>query len=119
MELARQFRVSVTAAIRKVVASDLFPAVLVSYGIKSRRWYQLAPQMDPSWVPSFEIDARSRALSVLLARGKPNTPIKTTASIFFSRSDASAYDVIEQFWSPYDGEVLGLFVFGQGALRDA
>ena len=117
MELARRFQVSVTAALRKIVASDLFPAVLVSYDIKARRWYEHAPQVDPSWVPSSEIDGRSRALSVLLSRGKPTTAIKTPASVFFSRSDASAHDVTEQFWSPCEGEALGLFVFGPSALR--
>ena len=113
MELARQFQVSVNAALRKTVASDLFPAVVVSYGIKGRRWYERAPRVDTSWVPKFDLDARSRALNVLLQRGKPCTPIKSSASVYFERSDASAFDVTEQFWSPYDGEVLGLFVFSE------
>lgn len=113
MELARQFQVSVTAALRRIVASDIFPAVVVSYGVRGRRWYERASRVDTSWVPKLDIDGRSRALNVLLQRGKPCTPIKSSASVFFERSDASAFDVTEQFWSPYEGEVLGLFVFGR------
>lgn len=113
MKLGRLFEVSVTAALRKIVASDLFPAVVASYGIKGRRWYEKAPRIDPAWVPKFEIDGRSRALNVLLQRGKPSPPMKNSASVFFERSDASAFDVTEQFWSPYEGEVLGLFVFAR------
>lgn len=112
MSLARDFRVSVTAATRRIVASDVFPAVVVSYTMKGRRWFERAPRIETSWTPKFEIDGRSRALSSLLNRGKPTTPIKTSASVFFDRIDASAHDVTEQFWSPYAGEVLGLFVFG-------
>jgi Zn-dependent peptidase ImmA (M78 family) len=115
MDLARRFRVSVTAALRRVVACDLFPTILVSYGIKGRRWYEKAPMVDDSWIPSFEIDGRSRALSTIIDRGKPTPAIKTPACIFFSRPDASAHDVTEQFWSPYEGEALGLFTFGRAA----
>jgi hypothetical protein len=115
MDVAQQFRVSVTAALRRIVATDIFPAVLVSYGMKGRRWYEMAPRVDPSWVPKFDIDGRSRAITMIVARGKPTTVMKNSASIFFSRFDSSAHDVTEQFWSPYDGEVLGLFTFGKSA----
>lgn len=111
MSVARTFRVSVTAAMRRIIASDLFPAVLVSYSIKGRRWYEKAPRVEASWTPTFEIDGRSRALHSLMRRGKPTTPLRSSASIFFSRHDSSAHDVTEQFWSPWEGEVLGLFVF--------
>lgn len=115
MDVARRFRVSVTAALRRIVATDIFPSVLVSYCIKGRRWYEMAPRVDPSWIPKFEIDGRSRALSVILTRGKPTTAIKSSASVFFGRIDSSAQDVTEQFWSPCEGEALGLFTFGRTA----
>lgn len=115
MKLAGEFRVSVTAALRRIVASDVFPAIVVSYGIQGRRWYEKAPRVDERWVPKFEIDGRSRALSTLVQRGKPTTAIRTSASVFFGRADASAHSVTEQFWSPHDGEALGLLTLGPGA----
>lgn len=114
MKVAGAFGVSVTASVRKLVATNKYPAMVVSYGKNTRRrWVHRAEQVDERWRPKFELDGRSPGLGILFGKRHLTNPVKVGAERHFECSDASMFDVYEQYWSPQDGEVLALLCFAR------
>jgi hypothetical protein len=117
--LADVFDTSLTATAIRVVEGNYFPALVISHGIKGRKWFARAPMVPNRWFPKSELDVDIFAFDVLHA-GKPADahPRKIGADAWFDRWNAGTYDIHEQTLRTSAGEILTLLLISDQRMLD-
>jgi hypothetical protein len=95
-DLSSAFNVSRPAIAIRMVDSDRFPLVLTCHRKSGDRWFRRSPNLSDSWYVNDDLDPRAGAFEVLYGDLPSTRPRKVSASLWFTRSDASRFQVIEQ-----------------------
>jgi hypothetical protein len=111
-KLAKLFNTSQTAtAIRLVEISEL-PLLLADYGKSGRRWFARSLPVSNKWMPNIEVSPESCAFDMIYGNAPGILPPRSgSASRWFSRDDASRFEVVEDSLRVTANEVLTLLAF--------
>lgn len=109
-ELSTLFSSSVTATAIRIITLDLFPALLVCHGMAGRQWFFRADSVPERWFPQDELSSESYAMDVLNGQRSGHPPRLVKAHSWFSRQEASGFQIFEQSVQQFPGEVLTLLV---------
>jgi len=105
-EVADLFQTSMLATTIRLAKIDTLPVVMACYTGTKRRWYIAAPHIPKRWRLKWALDEDSFAYD-LLSSGTPcHMPRKQSADAWFENDDAEEFEVLEQCYSPTDGQVL-------------
>jgi IrrE N-terminal-like domain len=111
-KLAEIFNTSQTAAAIRLVEINELPLVLVNHGKQGRRWFARSKTVSHEWTPTRELLPESLAFRMIFTTSSRLTPPKSvSASNWFSRFDASRFDVVEESLRISPSEVLTLIAF--------
>jgi len=95
-DLSKQFNVSRPAAAIRLIDSGRYAAVLTCHRKSGARWFKRSPRVAENWYVNESLDSRTSAFEVLYGT-VVSTPRRTiSASLWFSRKDASRFKVTEQ-----------------------
>ncbi len=105
-EVADLFQTSTLATTIRLAKIDTLPVVMACYTGTKRRWHIAAPHTPKRWWLKEKLDEDSFAYD-LLSRGTPcPAPRKQSADAWFDNDDAEEFEVLEQCYSPAQGQVL-------------
>ena len=111
-DVANKFRTSLTATAIRMIESNEFPAILVSYGCTKRKWFIRASQVPERWFPRDYLDSDSIAYKVITGRDPSSEePVNVSADTWFDYQENNEYEVYEQSVRVAKNEVLSILVF--------
>jgi hypothetical protein len=111
-KLSEIFNTSQTATAIRLVEINTLPILLACHGRRGRNWFARSQSVNASWLPSFELSPESSAFSMVFGKAPSAMPPKSvSASKWFTRHDASKYEVIEESVRVASNEVLTLLAF--------
>jgi hypothetical protein len=103
------FKTSRTAAAIRLVQLSQRPLCLVSHTRNGRRWFARSQALSGNWIPSRELRSESAAFAMIFGKGVSKTaPRCINASIWFTRRDASRFNVLEESFRVQGNEVISL-----------
>jgi len=106
-EIAQEFQASLTATYLKLVATDLFPLVVVCHGQTGRRWFRAAPSIPGWWFPRAELDADSLAFDMVFKNAPERSyASKIGAAAWFEFRNSDRFEILEQSFHLPNSEVL-------------
>lgn len=95
-KLSKIFRTSRTATAIRLVELNQRPLCLVSHGKYGRRWFARSKTLSSNWMPSHELRSESAAFNLIFGKKlAATTPRTLNAAVWFTRQDASRFNVIE------------------------
>ncbi len=110
-DVANNFCTSMTATTIRMVESNEFPAILVSYGGIKRKWFIRAPQVPERWFPRDYLESDSIAYKVIRSRETfSEDPYNVSADTWFDYQENDEYEIIEQTIRVAENEVLSIIV---------
>lgn len=111
-KLSEIFSTSQTATAIRLVEINQLPLLLVDHGRSGRRWFTRSKTVSRDWIPNSDLVPTSSTFSMIFGK-TPNTmpPKSVSASNWFSRHDASRFDVIEESFRIAANDVLTLLAF--------
>jgi hypothetical protein len=108
-QLSEIFKTSRTAAAIRLVQLSQRPLCLVSHTRNGRRWFARSQALSGNWIPSRELRSESAAFAMIFGKGVSKTaPRCINASIWFTRRDASRFNVLEESFRVQGNEVISL-----------
>jgi IrrE N-terminal-like domain len=111
-KLSEIFNTSQTATAIRLVERNQLPLVLVNYGKGGRRWFTRSQSVNKDWMPNTDLGSASSAFNMIFAKGPQAMPPRSvSASTWFSRWDASRFELIEESLRVAAAEVLTLLTF--------
>jgi len=118
-ELADRFQTTMTATAIRLVESNLFPVMLVSYGVNGRRWFAASKMVPSRWFPNSELHHDTYAFDLLNRRGteQPN-PRKIGADAFFDRREAERFEIDEQSFAVAENEIVTILHFRDDSMLE-
>jgi Zn-dependent peptidase ImmA (M78 family) len=111
-KVASKFRTSLTAAAIRMIESNEFPAILLSYVEEKRKWFIRVPQIPERWFPKDCLEPDSIAYKIM--EGKESfskDPFDVSADTWFDYQENDEYEVSEQSIRVTENEVLSIIVF--------
>lgn len=107
--VATAFNTSHTASLIRMIDSGLYStSIMISHGVRGRRWYRAANGIPGYWFPKPELDADSFALDLLhnTSARDQSFPRKIGADAWFDNWAADRYEITEQsFRVPGEGVI--------------
>lgn len=106
--LASDYATSRLATALRCLDLAEWPVMLVCHGKGGRRWFKRSPGIPDHWFPREDLDASSRALTVLFDDIERSRPQVIGADSWFDRRDAARFRLTEQSVKAHGGEILVL-----------
>ena len=115
-DVAKEFRVSRTAAAIRLVQKAEKPAMLICHSKVRREWFHKSLQWPDELWPRDELDTRSRAFDIQFG-GKPDSRVmlKVPADAWFERFAATRYDIKESTVSGGNSSTLTIIEIDRAA----
>ncbi|MGM4931792.1 ImmA/IrrE family metallo-endopeptidase [Tardiphaga sp. 619_E2_N8_5] len=111
-KLSRSFNTSQTAATIRLVETSALPMFLVCHAPNGRKWFARSKVVADDWFPNNDLSPESSAFTMIYGKAPNAMPTKSvSASAWFSRRDASRYEVTEESFRVGNDEVLVLLAF--------
>jgi hypothetical protein len=116
-EVSDEFEASLTATYLKLVASDLFPLVVVCHGLMGRRWFRAAPSLPGWWFPRPDLDSDSFAFDMVFKSAPEKSyPGKIGAGAWFEFRNCDRFEIQEQSFRLPNNEVLTVLTLPGNAI---
>jgi hypothetical protein len=111
-KLSEIFNTSQTATAIRLVEINQLPLLLISHGRSGRRWFTRSQTVTRDWMPNSDLAPDSSTFTMIFGRAPPTMPPKpVSASNWFSRWDASRFELVEESFRVAAAEVLTLLAF--------
>lgn len=111
-KIAERFRTSTGATARRLIESNIFPAVLICHEKSGRQWFRRSKDIPQRWFPQKDLLPESAAFDIVYGKAKSDTEqISVCASAWFDRREAERYEVLEHSISYGTGRSLTLLEF--------
>lgn len=111
-KLSEIFNTSQTATAIRLVELNQLPILLTSHGRSGRRWFARSQSVTHDWMPKSNLAPESPAFTMVFGRAPPMMPPRSVnASNWFSRWDASRFEIVEESMRVATSEVLTLLAF--------
>lgn len=105
-EVSSLFQTSKIATTIRLAKIDTLPVLLACYTQQKRSWYIAAPHIPRRWFLKGKLDEDSFAYDLLKSGTPCNIPRKQSADAWFENDDADEFEILEQCYSPTNGQVL-------------
>ena len=109
-DVANKFSTSLTATTIRIIESNEFPAIIVSYRGTKRKWFKRAAQVPERWFPRDFLESESVAYKVISSKKTYSDPYNVSADTWFDNQENDEYEIIEQTIRVADNEVLSIIV---------
>ena len=111
-KLSEVFKTSKTATAIRLVEFNQRPLCLVNHGKNGRRWFARSQAITGNWIPAGELRSESVAFNMIFGKSAQSIPPKCLdASVWFTRRDASRFQVVEDLFRIAANEILTLLSF--------
>ena len=111
-EVADKFRTSLTATAIRMIESNEFPVLIVSYRGTKRRWFLRASQVPERWFPRDFPESDSIVYRMTKNKSLRNAEIFcVSADTWFDYPECDEYEVCEQSIRVADDEIMSIVYF--------
>ena len=95
VEVADMFRASRTATLRKIIAVDRYPIMMVCTGRQGRRYFRGSPSIPTRWFPREDVAPESQAFEMLFGdKAEASAPRPVKALAWFDRAEAGGFNLL-------------------------
>lgn len=109
--IADLFDVSRLAAAIRHLEMEREPCILIRHSTTGAPWRLTSTSVDRKWTPRLRVEPGSHAHGILLGQlGDQPHPEPVSAGDWFENDEAHRFEVAEQSFRCFDGEVLTLIV---------
>jgi Zn-dependent peptidase ImmA (M78 family) len=111
-KLSEAFDTSLTAAAIRFVETSSLPILLTCHNPNGRKWFARSQCVVGGWLPRSDLSPESSAFSMVFGKVRGAMAPKTvSAATWFSRHDASRWEVVEESARVTSQEVITLLSF--------
>ena len=108
-DVATLFTTSLTATAIRFVMLGSFPAMVVCYHQKRRKWFVRGPEVPDSFYPHEELHYETEAFGILFGnKSRKCAPTESPADIWITKYGSEYYDVVEQTVKVSEDEVISI-----------